>query len=211
VAADLLRKRGSTWEGSICVLRRLYDWTLSLAAHPHAIWAMLAIAFVESSIFPIPPDVLLIAMVLAAPSNAWRIALVCSIGSLLGGYFGYGIGYFLYESIGASIVAFYGYEEEFENFRRLYAERGFWIVSMAGFTPFPYKVITIASGTVSLDPFMFGIASALSRTARFFLVAALLWKFGAPIRAFIERYLGLLTALFFILLFGGFLAIGWRS
>tara|TARA_R110000868_G_scaffold74674_2_gene215708 strand:- start:114 stop:695 length:582 start_codon:yes stop_codon:yes gene_type:complete len=189
------------------VLRRLYDWTMSLAAHPHALWVMFAIAFIESSIFPIPPDVLLIAMVLAAPSRAWRIALVCSAGSLLGGYFGYAIGYFLYESVGASILTFYGYEAAFENFRRLYTEWGFWIVSMAGFTPFPYKVITIASGTVSLDPVLFGVASALSRTARFFLVAALLRKFGAPIRAFIETYLGLLTTLFFILLFGGFLAL----
>jgi len=170
-------------------------------------WAMFIIAFIESSVFPIPPDVLLIAMVLAAPTKAWRIALVCSAGSLLGGYFGYAIGYFLYESIGEQIVALYGYEAQFENFRRLYAEWGFWIVSMAGFTPFPYKVITIASGTVQLDPVLFGIASAISRTARFFLVAAILWKFGAPIRGFIERYLGLLTTLFFVLLLGGFLII----
>lgn len=184
---------------------------MSLAAHPHALWVMFAIAFVESSVFPIPPDVLLIAMVLAAPTSAWRIALVCSLGSLLGGYLGYGIGYFLYESVGASIVALYGYETAFEEFRQLYTEWGFWIVSMAGFTPFPYKVITIASGTVSLDPVMFGIASAISRSARFFLVAALLYKFGAPIRAFIERYLGILTTIFFILLFGGFLVIKWMA
>lgn len=193
------------------MLRRLYNWTMSLAAHPHALWVMFAIAFVESSVFPIPPDVLLIAMVLAAPTSAWRIALVCSLGSLLGGYLGYGIGYFLYESVGASIVALYGYETAFEEFRQLYTEWGFWIVSMAGFTPFPYKVITIASGTVSLDPVMFGIASAISRSARFFLVAALLYKFGAPIRAFIERYLGILTTIFFILLFGGFLVIKWMA
>jgi membrane protein YqaA with SNARE-associated domain len=198
-------------DGSTRVLRRLYNWTMSLAAHPHAIWAMFAIAFFESSVFPIPPDVLLIAMVLAAPTNAWRIALVCSLGSFLGGYFGYGIGYFLYESVGTSIVAFYGYEAAFEEFRKLYIEWGFWIVSMAGFTPFPYKVITIASGTVNLDPIMFGIASAISRTARFFLVAALLRNFGGPIRAFIERYLGLLTILFFVLLFGGFLVIKWLA
>lgn len=193
------------------MLRRLYNWTMSLAAHPHALWVMFAIAFVESSVFPIPPDVLLIAMVLAAPTSAWRIALVCSLGSLLGGYLGYGIGYFLYESVGASIVALYGYETAFEEFRQLYTEWGFWIVSMAGFTPFPYKVITIASGTVSLDPVMFGIASAISRSARFFLVAALLYKFGAPIRAFIERYLSILTTIFFILLFGGFLVIKWMA
>ena len=193
------------------MLRRLYDWTMSLAAHPHAMWALFLVAFAESSVFPIPPDVLLIAMVLAAPTKAWRMALVCSAGSLLGGYFGYGIGYFLYESIGASIVAFYGYETAFEEFRQLYAEWGFWIVSMAGFTPLPYKVITIASGTVSLDPVLFGGASALSRAARFFLVAALLKKFGAPIRSFIEQYLGILTVLFFAILFGSFLVLKWMT
>ena len=193
------------------MLRRLYDWTLTLAAHPHAMWALFFVSVIESSVFPIPPDVLVIAMVLAAPANAWRIALVCSAGSVVGGYLGYGIGYFLYETVGASIIAFYGYETKFESFRQLYSEWGVWIVSMAGFTPFPYKVITIASGAVSLDPVVFGVASAVSRAARFFLVAALIWKFGVPIRAFIERYLGLLTTLFFVLLFGGFLVIGWLA
>tara|TARA_Y100000817_G_scaffold291504_1_gene263091 strand:+ start:472 stop:1053 length:582 start_codon:yes stop_codon:yes gene_type:complete len=193
------------------VLRRLYDFTLLMAAHPHAMWVLFAISFLESSIFPIPADVLLIAMILAAPSTAWRVALVCSVGSLLGGYFGYMIGYFLYESVGIGILAFYGHEAAFETFRRLYAEWGFWIVSMAGFTPFPYKVVTIASGTVNFDPIMFGIASTFSRAARFFLVAALLQRYGAAIRTFIERYLGLLTTLFFIVLFGGFLAIKWLS
>lgn len=189
------------------MLRRLYDFTMSMAAHPHAMWVLFGISFLESSIFPIPADVLLIAMVLATPSGAWRIALVCSAGSLLGGYFGYMIGYFLYESIGMAILAFYGYELAFENFRRLYAEWGFWIVSMAGFTPFPYKVVTIASGTVNFDPIMFGIASVFSRAARFFLVAALLRRYGATIRSFMERYLGPLTSLFFIVLFGSFLII----
>ena len=191
------------------MLRKLYGWTLSLAAHPHAMWAMFFISFIEGSIFPIPPDVLLIAMVLAVPARAWRIALVCSVGSVLGGYLGYGIGYFLYETIGQRIIAFYGYEPEFEAFRRLFSEWRYWIVAMAGFTPFPYKVITIASGAASLDPYVFGVASVVSRSARFFLVAALIWKFGVPIKAFIERYLGLLTTVFFALLIGGFVVAKW--
>ncbi|MDX2224008.1 MAG: YqaA family protein [Rhodospirillaceae bacterium] len=189
------------------MIRRLYDFTISLSIHPRAIWALAIISFIESSIFPIPPDVLIIAMVIAAPTQAWRIAAVASVASVLGGYAGYGIGYFLYETVGRAIVAFYGYEAQFESFRGLYEEWGFWIVAGAGFTPFPYKVITIASGAANLDIWTFGVASAVSRSARFFLVAALLWKFGAPIRYFVERYLNLLTVVFFVLLIGGFVAI----
>jgi membrane protein YqaA with SNARE-associated domain len=189
------------------MIRRLYDFTLSLSAHPHALWALAVVSFVESSIFPIPPDVLIIAMVIAAPQQAWRIAAVAAAASVLGGYAGYAIGYFLYETLGRAIVAFYGYEAQFESFRALYEEWGFWIVAGAGFTPFPYKVITIASGAAGLDIWTFGVASTASRAARFFLVAALLWKFGAPIRYFVERYLNLLTVVFFVLLIGGFVAI----
>jgi membrane protein YqaA with SNARE-associated domain len=152
------------------MLRRLYDWTLSLAGHRHALWALAAIAFIESSVFPIPPDILIIPMVLAAPTRAWRVAMVATVASVIGGLFGYVI-----------------------------------IVAGAGFTPFPYKVITIASGATGLDPTVFIIASVLSRGGRFFLIAALLWRFGVPIRGFLERYLAPLTALFFILLLGGFL------
>jgi membrane protein YqaA with SNARE-associated domain len=187
------------------MLRRLYDWTLSLAGHRHALWALAAIAFIESSVFPIPPDILIIPMVLAAPTRAWRVALVATVASVIGGLFGYVIGAFLFEALAQPILAFYGYEARFTDFQARYNEWGAWIVAGAGFTPFPYKVITIASGATGLDPTVFIIASVLSRGGRFFLIAALLWRFGVPIRGFLERYLAPLTALFFILLLGGFL------
>jgi membrane protein YqaA with SNARE-associated domain len=188
------------------MLQRLYDWTLALAGHRHALPALAAIAFIESSIFPIPPDILIIPMILAAPTRAWRIALVATVSSVVGGLFGYLIGAFLFDAVAQPILAFYGYEAQFASFQARYNEWGAWIVAGAGFTPFPYKVITIASGATGLDPTVFIIASILSRGARFFLIAALLWRFGAPIRGFLERYLAPLTVLFFVLLFGGFVA-----
>jgi len=189
------------------VLKRLYDKTMALSAHRHALAALAAISFIESSVFPIPPDVLLIPMVLAARDQAWKIAAVCTVASVIGGLAGYGIGYFLFETVGRPIVDFYGYGAKFSAFQETYNEWGAWIVAGAGLTPFPYKVITIASGVTALDPAVFTIASALSRGLRFFLVAALLWKFGAPIRSFIEKNLGVLTVVFFALLFGGFVAL----
>ncbi len=189
------------------MLRRLYDWTLSLAGHRHALPALAVVAFVESSIFPIPPDVLLLPMVLAAREKAWRIALVATLASVAGGLLGYGIGALLYDTLGQPLLAFYGYEARFAEFQARYAEWGAWIVAFFGFTPFPYKVITIASGAADLDLWVFMTASTLSRGARFFLVAALLWHFGPAIRAFVERYLAPLTLLFFILLLGGFVAV----
>lgn len=189
------------------MLRRLYDWTMGLAAHRHAKGALAAVSFAESSIFPIPPDVLLIPMVLAARERAFRIAAICTVASVLGGFAGFAIGYFFFETFGQPLIDFYGYGAQFERFRAGYNEHGGWIVAFFGLTPFPYKVITIASGVTRLDLVIFGIASVLSRGARFFLVAALLWRFGEPIRAFIERYLGLLTVLFFVLLFAGFVLV----
>ncbi|GIK98252.1 MAG: cytochrome b561 [Alphaproteobacteria bacterium] len=193
--------------GGTAVLQRLYDWTMGLAGHRHALPVLAAISFIESSIFPIPPDVLLIPMVLAARERAWLIAAVCTVASVAGGYAGYAIGYFLYEALGQPILEFYGALGQFAEFRGLYNEWGAWIVGMAGFTPFPYKVITIASGVTQLDPTTFGIASALSRGARFFLVAALLWRFGEPIRRFVEANLPTLAWLFFALVLAGFLSV----
>ena len=189
------------------MLRSLYNWTLDKAEHPKALWILAALSFAESSFFPIPPDILLIPMVLAAPTRAWRIALVCSIASVFGGIFGYYIGYALFETAGQPIIDFYGMQEKFTWFQAKYNEWGAWIVGLAGFTPIPYKVFTIASGLTHLDLTTFIVASALSRAARFFLVAALLRKYGAPIRIFIEKRLGLLTLLFFALLVGSFLAL----
>lgn len=189
------------------MLRALYDWTLRLAGHRHATWALALVSFVESSFFPVPPDAVLLPMAVARRERAWWYATVCTAASVLGGAAGYAIGYFLWEAIGQAIVDFYGYAEKFEQFKGLYEAWGFWIVAGAGFTPFPYKVITIASGVAELSFTTFMIASVVSRGARFFLIAGLMWWFGPPIRAFIERNLAWLATLFFVLVMGGFVAV----
>ncbi len=189
------------------MLRSLYDWTMGLAAHRHATVWLAVIAFAESSVFPIPPDILIIPMVLAAPTRAWRIVAIATAASVLGGLAGYAIGIFLFETIGRAILDFYGYFEKFARFQDWYTAWGGWIVFAGGFSPIPYKVITIASGTVHLDIWTFAIVSLISRGARFLIVAALLWKFGAPIRAFIERWLGPLSLLFVVSLVAGFIVI----
>ena len=189
------------------VLQRVYDWTMKLAENRHALLALFFVAFIESSFFPIPPDVLIIPMVLAARSKAWRIAAVCSVGSVLGGLFGYAIGFYLFEAVGQPLLAFYHAAEKFDTFTELYNEYGAWIVAIAGFSPIPYKVFTIASGVANLDVMVFTVASAVSRSARFFLEAGLLWYFGAPIRAFIEQHLGKVTLAFVALGVGGFLLV----
>lgn len=189
------------------MLRALYDRTMGLAGHRHAMWALAAVAFIESSVFPIPPDVLIIPMALAARARAWRICVVATLASVLGGLLGYAIGAGLYEAIGRPILAFYGQTEAFASFQARYNEWGAWIVAGAGFTPFPYKVVTIASGAAQMDLGVFTLASAVSRGARFALEVGLLWWFGPPIRTFIENNLPLLTAAFFVLLFGGFILV----
>lgn len=189
------------------MLRSLYDWTLSLARHPHALWALAFVAFLESSVFPIPPDVLMIAMIVARPSRAFVIAGVATLASVAGGMAGYFIGYGAFETLGRPVLEFYGKDAYFAEFQARYNEWGAWAVLIAGVTPFPYKVITILSGATALSLPVFIIASIIARALRFFIVAALLWKFGAPIRDFIERRLGLMFTLFMALLLGGFLAV----
>lgn len=189
------------------MIRRLYDWTLSLADSRNAMWALFIVAFVESSIFPIPPDVLMVPMILARPSRAFAIAAVALAGSVLGGLAGYGIGWAFFEQIGRPVLEFYGKQAYFDEFGARYNDYGAWAVLIAGVTPFPYKVITILSGSTGLDLWVFMAASVIARGIRFFLVAALLWKFGAPVRRFIEKYLGLLFTLFVLLLIGGFYAL----
>ncbi len=189
------------------MLRRLYDWTMSLAAHPHALFWLAVLTFAESSFFPIPPEAMLIPMILAQRDQAWRIVAVCTIASVLGGVAGYGIGALAYEGLGKSIIEFYGADAKFSIFQGWYSEWGAWIVAAGGFTPIPYKVVTIASGVADLDLVTFSIASVLSRGARFLIVAALLWHFGDPIRKFVEARLTLLATLFFVMLFLGFAVI----
>jgi len=186
------------------MLRALYDWTIRMADHPRALWVLAAVSFAESSVFPIPPDVLMIPMILARPSRAWLVAAVALVASVLGGIAGYAIGAFAYESLGRPILAALGKDAAMEAFNTRFNDFGFWAVLTAGVTPFPYKVITIMSGWTGMPLVTFVATSLLARALRFFLVAALLWKFGAPIRDFVERRLGLLTILFVVLLFGGF-------
>jgi membrane protein YqaA with SNARE-associated domain len=186
------------------MIRKLYDWTLSLAGHPRALWALATIAFVESSFFPIPPDVLMIPMIIAAPTRAFRIAAVATVASVLGGLFGYAIGALLFETVGQPILDFYGKADAFDSFATRYNDWGAWAVLIAGVTPFPFKVITIASGATGLSLPVFILSAILARALRFFVVAALLWKFGPPIRDFIEKRLGLIFAIFCVLLIGGF-------
>ena len=189
------------------MIRGLYDWTIGLAGHRHALWALALVSFLESSVFPIPPVILMIPMIIAAPSRAFLIATVCLVSSVLGGLLGYYIGFGLFETVGRPVLEFYGKDAYFEDFATRYNEWGAWAVLVAGVTPFPYKVITIMSGVTQLNLGVFMVASVIARGLRFFIVAALLWKFGAPIRDFIERRLGLMFTLFVVLLAGGFYVV----
>ncbi|MGV6803436.1 MAG: YqaA family protein [Ruegeria sp.] len=189
------------------MLQSLYDRTIRLADHPHALWALAFVAFIESSVFPIPPDVLMIPMILARPSRAWLIATVALVFSVLGGLLGYAIGAFFYESLGQPILEAMGKGHAMEEFNQRFNDFGFWAVLTAGVTPFPYKVITIMSGWTGMPLGTFIATSILARALRFYIVAGLLWGFGEPIRDFIEKRLGLMFTLFIILLIGGFLVV----
>ncbi|NCO21025.1 MAG: DedA family protein [Rhodobacterales bacterium] len=186
------------------MLRRFYIWVLGLAQSRNALWALGFVSFVESSVFPIPPDVLMIPMILARPSRAWLIAGVALTASVAGGMLGYWIGAALFETVGQPVLAFYGKDAYFDEFAARYNEWGAWAVLIAGVTPFPFKVITIMSGATGLSVPVFIVASIIARGLRFFVVAALLWRFGAPISIFIERRLGLMFTLFVVILLGGF-------
>lgn len=189
------------------VLRRLYDWTLSLAQSRWALVALAIVAFVESSVFPIPPDILLIPLILAAPTRAFMLAAICTVSSVLGGAFGYYIGSELFNTLGQPILDFYHKADAFEAFKLRFNEQGHWAVLFAGITPFPYKVITITSGATGLPFWTFMIWSVIARGLRFFVVATLLWHFGAPIRDFIERRLALVFTVFVGVLVIGFWAV----
>ncbi len=186
------------------MLRRTYDWTMALANHPRALWWLALVAFLESSVFPIPPDILMIPMILARPNRAWLIAGVALLASVLGGLLGYAIGAFAYDSIGQPILAAMGKGDAMAAFNTRFNDFGFWAVLTAGVTPFPFKVITIMSGWTGMPMATFLTTAILARALRFFIVAGLLWRFGSPIRDFIEKRLGLMFTLFMVLLFGGF-------
>ncbi len=185
-------------------IRKSYDSVLSLSSKKNAMFWLFVVAFAESSFFPIPPDIMIIPMVLATPNKAWKIAGLATAASVLGGCLGYLIGVSFFDLLAKPMLEMYGYMAQFAKFQQYYTEYGPWIVFGAGITPFPYKIITIASGTVHLNFFVFTIASILARGLRFYLVAWLLYRFGAPMKRFIEKNLGLLSILFFILLIGSF-------
>jgi len=189
------------------MLRGLYNWTMGLAGHRHALWALAIVSFAESSIFPIPPDILMIPMILARPNRAFLIASVCLIASVLGGIAGYAIGALFYDQIGAPILAALGKADAMAEFNTRFNDLGFWPVLIAGLTPFPYKVITIMSGWTGLPLGTFIVTSIIARGIRFFVIAALLRQFGAPLCDFIERRLGLMFTLFIVILLGGFYAV----
>jgi membrane protein YqaA with SNARE-associated domain len=189
------------------MLHRLYARTLALAASPRAPWWLALIAVAEASCFPIPPDVLLIPMAMARPERAWRLAAICTAGSVLGGALGYLIGYAVFDQLARPLIDLYGYGGRFAAFQALYAQYGVWIILIKGLTPIPYKIVTIASGAAHFDFWTFMAASIVTRGARFFLVATLLRFFGDPVRDFIERRLTLVTSAVAAGVVGGFLVL----
>jgi len=189
------------------LLRKLYEWVLSFAESKYGPWALFLIAVAESSFFPVPPDVLLIALAIGAPQRSFWFALICTAGSLVGAVIGYFIGLEFFELAGRPIIEFYSIQNGYEQVRQLYHDWDSIAVVIAGFTPIPYKVFTIAAGAFKINFFTFLLASAVGRGARFFLVAALIRWIGPSIKELIDRYFNLCTIIFTILLLGGFLVL----
>lgn len=188
------------------MLRKLYDWVFSLARHRHATRSLAVVSFAESSFFPIPPDVMLAPMVLAKPDRAYFYATVCTIASVLGGLLGYAIGYFL-EPVGMVILSTLGKADTFEASKALFQKYGAWVIIIKGATPIPYKLITISAGVFQFNLALFLILSALTRSARFFLVAFVLKRWGPPMLKIVERRLALFTVLFLIVMVAGLVAV----
>lgn len=189
------------------MLKKLYQWTLDKAAHEKAPYWLAGISFIESSFFPIPPDVMLAPMCLARPERAFRYALICTIASVLGALLGYAIGFFLFDTIGRFILDLYGLGERFDSFSAEFNAQGWIIVLLAGFTPLPFKVITIAAGATAMPLYVLISAAIIARSARFFVVALLLWKFGAPMKNWIDNNFALATTFVGVLFVGGFAAL----
>ena len=189
------------------MFRRLYDWVLSWAETPYGSWALFLLAFSESSFFPIPPDILLIALAVAIPKKSFKYAIICSMGSVLGGCFGYLIGWQFMDLIGNHIVDLYGLTSKIQYIEILYNKYDAWAVGIAGFTPIPYKVFTISAGMFQINFSVFVIASFVSRSARFLIVGGLIYTFGPQIQTFIDRYFNILATAFTVLLITGFIII----
>ena len=191
------------------MLRRAYDWVLGWADHRYGGLVLLLLAFVESSVFPIPPDVLLMALALGKPGAAFRFALLCSVGSVAGGLAGYLIGWLLMDSLGRPIIELYNAQAAYAEVEQRFVAHGGWAVAIAGFTPIPYKVFTIAAGAAQLSLSSFVLASVVSRSARFFLISGLIYYYGPPIKVFIDKYFNILTIVFTVLVLLGFVLLGW--
>ena len=189
------------------LLRYLYNWTLSKAEHKYSSWILSLVSFTESSFFHIPPDILIIPMIIARRTKAWIYAFICTLSSVLGGVIGYAIGYFFFNSIGILIIEAYGLTNSFESFENYYNKYGILIVLGGGFTPFPFKFITIASGVFNLNIFLFILTAFFASGIRFYLLAGLLFIFGKKIKKFIDQYFNILAILFFILLIGSVLLV----
>jgi len=185
------------------MLRRIYDWCIAAADKPYALWILTAISFAESSFFPVPPDIMLVPMSLAKPRRAWMYAGLCTIASVAGGILGYAIGAYLYDSVGQWLIRLYGYGDKVEAFRAAYDQWGAIIILAKGLTPIPYKLVTITSGFAGYNIWLFVLFSLITRGARFFIEAVVLNRFGEPIRAEIEKRLGLWVTLFAVMLIGG--------
>ncbi|HEY3642437.1 MAG TPA: YqaA family protein [Xanthobacteraceae bacterium] len=189
------------------MLRSLYTWCIDAAGKPHAAWILVAVSFVESSFFPVPPDIMLIPMTLARPDRAWRYAILCTLGSVAGGMLGYLIGALLYDSIGQWIVRLWGYGDKIEAVRQAFADYGAWIILGKGVTPIPYKIVTIASGFAGYNFGLFVALSFLTRGARFFAEAFLLKRYGPRARVMIEKRLGFWVAISALVLVAGIVAV----
>jgi len=191
------------------LVRRLYDWTLHWAETPYAVPALVILAFAESSFFPVPPDVLLIALCLGLPRRSMWFALVCVVGSVIGGMTGYAIGWTVWDQTSNFFFTYLFSHEVFDKVGKMYNANAFWAIFTAGLTPIPYKVFTIAAGVFHVDFLEFVTASAIGRSARFFAVAGLIRMFGPPIRVFIDKYFNILSLVFVVLLIGGFTIVKW--
>jgi membrane protein YqaA with SNARE-associated domain len=209
VHASFLGQREILPETGRLMLRRLYDWCIAAADKPYAVWILGIVSFAESSFFPVPPDAMLIPMAMAQPKKAWQFALVCTITSVAGGVLGYAIGALLYDSIGGWIIKLYGYGDKVEAFRAAYAEYGAWIILLKGFTPIPYKLVTITSGFAAYSLPLFILFSVITRGARFFLLAFLLNRYGPAAREIIEKRLGFWVTIGLIGLVLGFIVVYW--
>ena len=190
-------------------IRKIYDWIMEWLQTPYGVWVLFWVAVAESSVFPIPPDVFLMAMCIAVPEKSFRYAAICSVGSVLGGVIGYGLGLGFMDTVGMKIIDMYGLADKYEVVQDLYQRYDALAVGAAGFTPLPYKLFTITAGAFKIDFSTFVLVSIFSRSARFFLVAAFIYKFGAPVRQFIEKYFNLLTIVFVALLVLGYMLIKW--